>query len=61
MTEEMKENRRHSRTEIKDLPRDEKELSVKEKKQIQGGADRLVGGGIRSTGNASGGPIDNSV
>jgi hypothetical protein len=58
MSQKMKEKNK-TRTQIKDLTRDEKELSADEKKKIQGGADRLVGGGIRST-SANSVPFDSS-
>ncbi len=44
-----KTDKQTRRTEIKDLPRDEQELSTDEQKEIQGGATRVVTPGIRTT------------
>lgn len=59
MSKEMKEKKVNARTRIKELPREEKELSAEEKKKIQGGANRLVGGGIRGSGTNSV-PVDSA-
>lgn len=57
-TDDEKDNRR---TEIKDLPRPEEELSADEQKNVQGGATRIVPPGIRTTTPTSGGGSGDSA
>lgn len=53
MNKEITEKKVKTRTEITDLKREEQELSIEQQKKIQGGANRLVGGGIRGSGTTS--------
>ena len=36
------------RTQVKDMPRPERELSAEEQKSVMGGATRIIPGGVRS-------------
>jgi hypothetical protein len=52
MTEEKDNNPENRRTQVNELPREEKELTAEEQKKLKGGATRVVTPGIRtSTGN----------
>ena len=48
----MSDEKKESRINLEHLPQDEQELNVAEQKQVQGGATRAVGGGIRSGGTS---------
>lgn len=56
MEEKKKDNAENKRrTQVKDLPREEKELTTDEQKDIQGGATRVVTPGIRTGGGTGSG------
>lgn len=55
MEEKKKDTTKNRRTQINDLPREEKELTADEQKNIQGGATRAVTPGIRTGGGTSSG------
>ena len=49
MTEKKEDAAEKRRTQVNDLPREEKELTADEQKKVQGGATRAVTPGIRTT------------
>jgi hypothetical protein len=48
MTEKKEDATDARRTQVKDLPREERELTADEQKKVQGGATRAVQPGIRT-------------
>ena len=48
MTEDKDNNSDNRRTQVNELPREEKELTADEQKKVKGGATRVVTPGIRT-------------